>query len=364
MTSQPCFPMLDGLPIERLEGIMKNLDNDSKKSLRLVNQYFLAMSRRLEKTFLKILMFSEISADSLILMSDQVQTVKGIEIGLLYGNRVDASIRYLLIHHPELESFKVNSSHCSDKSLNALLFHPNIRTIQLPSCGRITGENISKEPDSEAKLSLKVLDLSWCHKLTDIGLVGLLNLTDGECLTELNLSSTFITFDNIGDLTTSFHNLKQLRLDSCFSITEAGAISLLNRVGGELTWLSLPYTKLTLDNLTTSLTKLEQLNLCDCPNVTDTGVVKLLNRVGGELRHLNLLYSNITLDKIRDLTASFPKLEQLRLSCCPNITEAGLISLLHRVGDGAQVYIGETPASAANIRDQFPSLTVIDSETD
>ena len=288
----------------------------------------------------------------------------GIEIGLLYGNRVDASIRYLLIHHPELESFKLNSSACSDSSLNALLFHPNIRTIRLPSCGRITGENISKEPDSEAKLSLKVLDLSWCHKLTDIGLVGLLNLTDGECLTELNLTCTFITFDNIGDLTTSFHNLKQLRLDSCFSITEAGAISLLNRVGGELTWLSLPYTKLTLDNLTTSLTKLEQLNLCDCPNVTDTGVVKLLNRVGGELRHLNLLYSNITLDKIRDLTTSFPKLEQLRLSCCPNITEAGLISLLHRVGDGAQVYIGETPASAANIRDQFPSLTVIDSETD
>ena len=52
------------------------LDYKSKKSLRSTNSYFLMLSR-MEKQFLKALMFSEISADRLKLMTDQVYTVKG-----------------------------------------------------------------------------------------------------------------------------------------------------------------------------------------------------------------------------------------------------------------------------------------------
>ena len=53
------------------------LDNESKKSLRAASQYFLALSRKFEKEFLKYLMFDYIYDDKLELMSDQVHTVKG-----------------------------------------------------------------------------------------------------------------------------------------------------------------------------------------------------------------------------------------------------------------------------------------------
>jgi len=238
---------------------MKNLDDETKKSLRLVNHYFLDMSRRLEKAFLKFFMFSEISADRLILMSDQVQTVKGLETDCLTGDSsaVDESIQYLIQHHPELESFKIGSrgnisscsnfslqalsalpniqyliqhhpelesvknkrSSCSDSSLQALFSHPNIRIIKLRYCPLITGEILYT--DSEVKPKLKVLDLGGCRKLTDIGVVGLLNLTDGETLTELDLQDTNITLDNISDLNIRLPKLEKLSLGECFNITDA-----------------------------------------------------------------------------------------------------------------------------------------------
>jgi len=455
MASQRCFPKLNGLPAEKLEHIMKNLDDETKKSLRLVNHYFLDMSRRLEKAFLKFFMFSEISADRLILMSDQVQTVKGLETDCLTGDSsaVDESIQYLIQHHPELESFKIGSrgniscsnfslqalsalpniqyliqhhpelesvknkrSSCSDSSLQALFSHPNIGIIKLRYCPLITGEILYT--DSEVKPKLKVLDLGGCRKLTDIGVVGLLNLTDGETLTELDLqdtnitldnisdlnirlpkleklslgecfnitdavisllntvggelkhldlSETFITLDNIGDLNTTLLKLEYLLLASCAKITDTGTISLLNRVGCDLKHLDLSKTLITLDNigdLNTTLLKLEYLGLDGCANITDTGTISLLNRVGGELKHLDLGHTNITMANIGDLNARFPKLERICLEECPNITEADVISLLNKVGNGVTLSIGGTPVSAANIRHQFPSLTISDEIVD
>jgi len=316
---------------------MKNLDNESKKSLRSTSQYFLDMSRRLEKAFLKFLMFSEISAKRLILMSDQVQTVKGLKTGRLSGDRssVDESIQYLIRLHPELESCKIAFSSCSDSSLQALFLIPNISIIKLKHCELITGEILVHDLDSEEKPKLKVLNLCGCCKLTDIGLVGLLNLTDGESLTKLNLALTKITLNNIGDLTNRFPNLKKLNLGGCDNITDAGIIMLLNRVGGDLEHLDLSDTNITLNNirvLSTRFPKLVTLKLKACKKITDAGILSLLNLVGGDLEELNLSDTNVTLDNMADLTSSSPKLVYLYLDACYNITDAGTILLLNRVG--------------------------------
>jgi len=400
---------------------MKNLDNESKKSLRSTSQYFLDMSRRLEKAFLKFLMFSGISAERLILMSDQVQTVKGLETGRLSGDSssVDESIQYLIQQHPELESCKIASSYCSDASVQALFLIPNMSIIKLTHCELITGEILVHDLDSEVKPKLKVLILVSCCKLTDIGLVSLLNLTDGESLIELNLALTKITLSNIGDLTNRFPNLKKLSLRRCDNITDAGIILLLTRVGGDLEDLDLSETNVTLDNigdLTNRFPNLKKLNLLGCRNITDAGTVLLLNRVGGdledldlsdtnitlnsmgdlnsrflklevlsfyfcrnitdagtilllnrvggELKHLNLSDTNIALNRMGDLTSSFPKLEYVDLKGCPNITEANVISLLSKVEHIVQVDIRYTPVAAASIRDQFHSLIVYDETVD
>ena len=394
--------------------------------------------------------------------------VLGLETDQLIGDSsaVDMSIQYLIQHHPELESFRIKqSSSCSNSSLKALFSHQNIIIIELGGSELITGEILY--PNSEVKPKLKVLNLSLCRKLTDIGVVGLLNLTDGETLIELDLqytditlnniedlninlsklevlildgcnnvtdtgtlsllnrvgcelktlglTETKITLDNIGDLATRFSKMEHLFLSTLSNVTDAGTISLLNRVGGELKTLELSDTNITLDNigdLNTTLLKLENLGLNNCDNITDTGTISLLNRVGGELKTLELAFTNITLDNIGDLATrfskmenldfgwcsnitdagtlsllnrvghelktlnlsstnisldnigdlntTFPKLRTLDLSECDNITEAGVISLLNKVGDGVEVYIARTPVSSANtIRDQFPSVTLI-----
>ena len=207
--------------------------------------------------------------------------------------------------------------------------------IKLTHCELITGEILVHDLDSEVKPKLKVLILVSCCKLTDIGLVSLLNLTEGESLIDLNLALTKITLSNIGDLTNRFPNLKKLSLRRCDNITDAGIILLLTRVGGDLEDLDLSETNVTLDNigdLTNRFPNLKKLSLLGCCNITDAGIIMLLNRVGGDLEDLDLSETNLTLDNIGDLTNRFLNLKKLNLLGCRNITDAGTVLLLNRVG--------------------------------
>ena len=176
-----------------------------------------------------------------------------------------------------------------DSSLQALLSHPNMRIIQLTSCS-LTGKNLFQNPESETepkqplqgldpgsrpKLSLKVLDLGSCLNLTDLGLVSLFNLVDGDSLTHLIFSGTSISLASLEDIATSFTKLEILALDACDRITNTSAISFLNRVGDELKDLNLSYTSISLANiedLTSSLLNLIILMLYQCP-ITDTSLI-------------------------------------------------------------------------------------------
>ena len=301
--------------------------------------------------------------------------VVGIAAGRLTGDSssVHDSVVHLIKQHNELESFTIDSA-CSfsDSSLEVLLLHPNSRIIQLRNCSFISGENLFQKPNSEtkAKLSLRVLKLRFCMALKDVGLVGLLNLTDGQSLTTLDLSCSGISLASLENLTTSFTKLEELRLVRCLKITNASAISFLNRVGDRLKVLDLSYTNISLadmEDLTKSFTKLEKLILVGCRNITNASAISFLNRVGTGLKVLDLSYTDISLASLEDLATSFTKLEKLILVGCRNITDASAICFLNRVGTGLKVLdLSVTNISLAGMEDlatsfnKFEELRLVD----
>jgi len=70
----------------------------------------------------------EITAEILRLL-DQVVIMKGIKIGRLHGNSIEADgmLEVLVEEWAELESVEINRSECTNKSLQLLLQHSKIR---------------------------------------------------------------------------------------------------------------------------------------------------------------------------------------------------------------------------------------------
>jgi len=71
----------------------------------------------------------EITAEILRLFMDQVVIMKGIKIGRLHGNSIEADgmLEALVEERAELESVEINRSECTNKSLQLHLQHSKIR---------------------------------------------------------------------------------------------------------------------------------------------------------------------------------------------------------------------------------------------
>jgi len=174
MCVHPCFAALHGLPPEVLKNIIKYFEVESKKNVRLVCRFLH------DQIIFSQWKLSIITADKLKLFSDQVDVLKGIEIGCLdlydesSSEELDLSIEHLVSSHPELQSVRIGSSNCTDRALRALFSTTNIIAIQL-SNSNVSGENLESETGiTEAlqmlnlepetglclqKLNLEVLDL-------------------------------------------------------------------------------------------------------------------------------------------------------------------------------------------------------------
>jgi len=74
----------------------------------------------------------EITAEILRLL-DQVVIMKGIKIGCLHGNSIEADgmLEVLVEERAELESVEINRSECTNKSLQLLLQHSRIKVVKL-----------------------------------------------------------------------------------------------------------------------------------------------------------------------------------------------------------------------------------------
>ena len=217
-----------------------------------------------------------------------------------------------------------------------------MKSIDLEFC-EITGEiddlefcEITGEIDvTTTKLALQVLKLVWCIELTEIGLVCLLNMIDGESLRELDLAYSNILFYKISSCITTFPNLEVLDLNMCI-IKEENLKAFLRRTGDRLKKITLCYNDISLasiGSLPITFPWLEELDLSSCDNLTDSGLISLLNKVGVQLTHLSIEEcSSISLSQADSLTSNFPKLNYLYMQGCRNITDSGLLSLLNRTG--------------------------------
>ena len=276
-------------------------------------------------------------------------------------NWLESGLEYLLKEHKELESVKIGSvkigkSKCTDRSLQAIFSFPNMKSIHLEKCD-IRGEIDATTP----KLALKVLKLVYCCELTRVGLLNLLNLIDGKSLTELDVHlstscNNHNVFSKISSCATTFPNLEVLNI-IFYKMTEENLYAFLERSGDKLKNLNLRHTEISLDSicyLPITFPWLEILDLGFCRNLTDAGFISLLNKVGVKLTKLVIKRNSMSLAQADTLTSTFPKLNYLDMEGCHNITDSGFLSLLNRAGCLSSfriINIDKTNVSAACVAD-------------
>lgn len=203
---------------------------------------------------------------------------------------------------------------------------------------------------------LEELDLAECHCITDVGLINFLNKAGN--LKKLDLSHTSIALSEVGLLTT-FSRLEEVDMSSCHNITDVGLITFLNKTGSNLQKLNISYNDIMLSEVgsLTTLPGLEELNVSVCRQMTDKGLISFLNKAGN-LKKMDLSDTNIALPEVGLLTTTFPKLEDLDVSGCRNITDGGFCALLSTIGRGLTLNLNATNISEENVKAQFPMIKI------
>ena len=205
----------------------------------------------------------------------------------------------------------------------------NLRELDLFGSS-ITGIGLEEGVNSFS--NLEILNLAYCQKLTNEGLVEILRISENK-LRVLDLSNTRITGSGLG--VNSLPNLETLNLAYCRKLTSEGLIEILRISGNNLRVLNLSRTRIVgigLEKGVNSLPNLERLNLSCCDKLTDGGVVEILKISGSKLRYLDVSVSNITGIGLEKRLISLPNLETLNLSCCDKLTNNRLAKVLRISG--------------------------------
>jgi Leucine-rich repeat (LRR) protein len=157
-------------------------------------------------------------------------------------------------------------------ALLALQGEQELDKLELPMS--TTDERLAEKLKGRA--DLKSLNLYFCRKITDAGIVHLKELTKLETL---NLYNTRITDAGLAHLK-GLVNLVKLDLNSCSRITDAGLVHLKGFTNLKL--LGLPYTK-----------------------ITDAGLVHLKGLTN--LKALALVGTKVTVAEFKSLRESLPE---------------------------------------------------------
>jgi len=234
----------------------------------------------------------------------------------------------------------------------------------------LKGSNVDLASISTLPVSfpnLEFLNLGGCLRLSNSGLVGLLNTT-GAGLKSLNLHKTQICCADVEQLAVSFPNIEALSVSNCIGLKNKGLVSLLNRVGTRLRELRLKGTRVSLVNggeLTGRFPSLERLYLDFCVNLTNQGLMFLLNVCGGRLTHINLDATFLSLANIKALQqTSYPDLKELHLRGCTKIEQDSLLALLsrtqglNRMPGALRLAIDGTSLPKPRIQRLFPHISV------
>ena len=232
-----------------------------------------------------------------------------------------------------IQSLTLKSSGLSDQGLILILQHcgTGLKTLAIP-LSDITGEGFCVHKGK--LINLEKLDLNICGYLTKQGIIEMLQMC-GTQLKVLELNNTKITGEGLSVLKENFVNLETLTLRHCKHITKEGMKDILQMCGTRLKVLDMSGTKVTdeyLSGFKEKLINLETLTLVDIEGITQQGISEFLQLCGTLLKALDLSETNVTGEGMTVLKEKFINLESLVLRHCSNITDQGMVELLHMCG--------------------------------
>ncbi|KAK7547015.1 hypothetical protein IWX49DRAFT_111820 [Phyllosticta citricarpa] len=213
-----------------------------------------------------------------------------------------------------------------DASVTALLKEGRyLRELRLAHCMRITDHAFLSLPSDATYDSLRILDLTDCGELTDIGVQKIIsaaprlrNLVLAKCRQ--------ITDRAVSAITKLGKNLHYIHLGHCSRITDAGVLQLV-KICTRIRYIDLAccqnLTDRSVEQLAT-LSKLKRIGLVKCGNITDRSIAALARQkhtgqVGQVLpsclERVHLSYCTLlTLNGIHALLNNCPRLTHLSLT--------------------------------------------------
>jgi len=153
---------------------------------------------------------------------------------------------------------------------------------------QLSGEGFQVE--KEKLESLKVLHLQFCDNITNNGLKNIINATGGY-LVELDLRGLPLSTESLTFPKDKLHHLQILNLENCVRLTDSGLVNMVNATGGRLVRLNVADTNVTGELVGVAkdkLHRLQNLNVASVKTLTSAGLRRLVNLTGGLLVYLNL----------------------------------------------------------------------------
>lgn len=176
----------------------------------------------------------------------------------------DEALRYISVGLKRLK--KINLSFCvsiSDRGLKYIAEMPELEELNLRSCDNISDRGIGHLSGSETGTAskLKLLDVSFCDKISD---VALRYMSEGITqLISLSLSACPISDSGLQFIAKTLLKLETLNIGQCKQVTDQGVLAITN-----------------------SLKQLTAIDLYGCVNITTVGLEVIMKLP--RLKTLNL----------------------------------------------------------------------------
>lgn len=216
-----------------------------------------------------------------------------------------------------------------------------IQTLDLSDINKRVTDDTLKRITTFTGDRVKQVNLSQCFYITDDGFKTFIeNLPNVEML---NLNSCWLLTDkSVALLATSCPNLVKLDLSNCRKVSDIGLLKLLDekatRGHSGLQSLLLPYCKKVSDMTMAYLAEfcsetLEELDIQRCTRISDQGFAKWTEKKFLNLKSVNLTDCSFLTDKaISYLVTAAPNITSLTLSFCCALSDSaieGLMTLSH-----------------------------------
>ncbi|CAG8463819.1 6732_t:CDS:2 [Funneliformis mosseae] len=222
-------------------------------------------------------------------------------------------------------NFSFLGENVSDQILQRLSSCERLERLTLGGCRRLTDNGLLKLLDKAN--GLVALDVSDIENLTD----AVVELVGERCrrLQGLNVSLCKKLSDKgILAVASRCRNLRRIKLSSCENITDESVVVLAKNCS-HLLELDLTnchqITNEAIQPVFENCTQLRELRLACCTNLTDKSFTKTMSALYEQLRILDLTSCALITDQtLLKISHSAPRLRNLVLAKCGNITDEGV----------------------------------------